>query len=220
VYASLAVGGTMLGAALVAPAVSLLGLQAALILFGVLPAVVAVLGYPRLRLLDEQVRARRDQLAPAVARFRAVPTLTSISQSALERLAAAAALEQVGPNLTLVKEGDLADAFYVVVEGRLAVASTGGAAVEPRALADLGPGDCFGEIGLLHRRPRTATVTTMSDTTLYRIPGQDFLSAVSGSSSAVPPVMELANARLGRSHGPQPSGEQPTGPATGREDHS
>ena len=39
-------------------------------------------------------------------------------------------------------------------------------------------GDYFGEMGLLERLPRTATVKAETDTVLYRIDGQAFLDAV------------------------------------------
>ena len=42
----------------------------------------------------------------------------------------------------------------------------------------MGPGDYFGEIGLIENIPRTATVTTASDCRLLRISGQDFLRIV------------------------------------------
>jgi CRP-like cAMP-binding protein len=103
----------------------------------------------------------------------------------------------------VVREGAVADAFYVVVDGRLAVTSTGDGPSAPVALGELGPRDCFGEIGLVNRRPRTATVTARTDCTLYTIPGEDFLAAVNDSPAARPAVLELVATRLARSH-PRP----------------
>jgi CRP-like cAMP-binding protein len=50
-------------------------------------------------------------------------------------------------------------------------------------LASLGPGDYFGETGLLRRIPRTATVTAASTCRLLRIAGLAFLEAVSSGAS-------------------------------------
>jgi CRP-like cAMP-binding protein len=38
--------------------------------------------------------------------------------------------------------------------------------------------DYVGELGLVHRRPRTATVATVTECQMLRIPGQDFLAAI------------------------------------------
>jgi voltage-gated potassium channel len=71
--------------------------------------------------------------------------LIEVALSAEEREAAA------GDRLT--EEGGRGREFFLLVEGRVAVRRGG------RKLADLGPGDWFGEIAILTYKPRTATVT-------------------------------------------------------------
>ncbi len=58
----------------------------------------------------------------------------------------------------ILREGDTAEHFFVLVEGEVAVSrrSPDG---QDTPVAVLGPGDYFGEVGLLHKRPRNATVT-------------------------------------------------------------
>jgi CRP-like cAMP-binding protein len=61
------------------------------------------------------------------------------------------------------------------------------------------PVSYFGEIGLLGRIPRTATVTALETCELLRIPGDDFLDAL----TAGPPsgaLIEGARARLTHTH--------------------
>jgi len=67
---------------------------------------------------------------------------------------------------------DEGDRFYVVLDGR-AVVSSGG---EP--LAELHPGDQFGEIALLHDVPRRDDVTAATDLTTLSLGRDDFLPAV------------------------------------------
>jgi CRP-like cAMP-binding protein len=62
----------------------------------------------------------------------------------------------------------------VVVSGTLVVTIEGEGVVNTR-----GPGEAFGEIGLLRAIPRTATVTATSPCMLLRIPGRQFLRLVS-----------------------------------------
>ena len=54
--------------------------------------------------------------------------------------------------------------FFVVESGELSVEVHG----EP--VSTMGPGSAFGEIALIDRRPRTATVTAVSDVTAYGLP--------------------------------------------------
>jgi MFS family permease len=213
INASILVAGVMLGAAVAAPVIALLGVGGALLFFGLLPPALTLLAYPRLRGLDERMSRRRDELAPSVATLERVQILAAASRPALERLASGATLGEAAAGSVVVREGAVADTFYVVADGRLAVTSTGGSGGMPVALGELGPGDCFGEIGLVNGRPRTATVTARTDCTLYTIPGEDFLAAVNDSPAARPAVLELVATRLARSHpGPVPGGMRTPGP--------
>jgi CRP-like cAMP-binding protein len=58
-----------------------------------------------------------------------------------------------------------------------------------------------GELGLLHHIPRTATVRTAQDSTLLRIDGGDFLSALEASLPS-PSLLAIAGARLARTPAP------------------
>ena len=68
----------------------------------------------------------------------------------------------------LVKEGDIAHELFIIEEGTVAVTRDG----EP--VAELGPGDFFGEIALLDAdRRRTSTVTATSPVRLAVLNGND-----------------------------------------------
>ncbi len=68
----------------------------------------------------------------------------------------------------LVVEQQPADEAYVLLSGRVDVRHRG------RVLAELGPGDLVGEVGLVDRRLRTATVTTLEPVSALAIPAGDF----------------------------------------------
>lgn len=78
----------------------------------------------------------------------------------------------------VVREGDVSDRFYVIVDGEVEVTQEG------RVLRREGPGDYFGEIGLLRDVPRTATVTATRDTELLSLDREPFLRLVSGHREA------------------------------------
>jgi MFS family permease len=77
----------------------------------------------------------------------------------------------------VIAQGDPADRFYVIDEGRFEVSQTGPDGTH-RALRELGPADPFGEIGLLTGSSRTATVTALTDARLFALERDDFLELV------------------------------------------
>jgi CRP-like cAMP-binding protein len=66
-------------------------------------------------------------------------------------------------------------------------------------LSDLGAGDYFGEIGLIERIPRTATVTATTKAVLLRIDGAAFLDALTQSAPSAA-LLDGASLRLRRTH--------------------
>lgn len=78
----------------------------------------------------------------------------------------------------VVRQGEPADRFYIIENGTFTVtqAPTPGAA--PVVLRHLGPDEVFGELGLLNRTPRTATVTADTDGILLALGADDFLTLV------------------------------------------
>jgi MFS family permease len=78
----------------------------------------------------------------------------------------------------VITEGDPGDRFYVVASGTAEVTSGG------RSLGIVGAGGYFGEIALLRSVPRTATVTALTDLSLYALERDDFLAVMTGSEQA------------------------------------
>ena len=91
----------------------------------------------------------------------------------------------------IVREGDPSDRFYVIVRGRVEVTQGG------RHLRVEGPGEFFGEIGLLRDVPRTATVTALEDTELVSLTREDFLGAVQGTDASMAAAYDIVTSRLG-----------------------
>jgi CRP-like cAMP-binding protein len=85
--------------------------------------------------------------------------------------------QPVGEGTVVIRQGDPADRFYIIYEGRFEVTQAGADGRE-RSLRELGPADPFGEIGLLTGSPRTATVTARSDARLLALERDDFLELV------------------------------------------
>jgi CRP-like cAMP-binding protein len=101
-----------------------------------------------------------------------VPLFSSIRRRERHTIARLADTVDVPAQKTLTREGQLPDAFFVILDG-MAVASRDG---EPVAI--LRPGDFFGEIGLLDGVRRTATVTAETPMRLVVVARREFSSIV------------------------------------------
>jgi len=86
------------------------------------------------------------------------------------------------PDEVIIRQGDPADNFYVIAEGEVEVTQTEAEDPTARVLRRLGRGQFFGEIGLLSRVPRTATVTAVSGGSLVVLGKEEFLQLVSAGS--------------------------------------
>jgi CRP/FNR family cyclic AMP-dependent transcriptional regulator len=78
-------------------------------------------------------------------------------------------------NTPVVKEGDAGVLMYVVLEGRLSVS------VKGKTVEKIGTGGVFGEMALVERTPRLATVTAETPCVLLAIGRNTFLDLVKGS---------------------------------------
>jgi CRP-like cAMP-binding protein len=198
VFFALALGAISLGTILAPPLVNGPGLHAALYIMGFVPIGIGLLGFPSLVRIDRAAAARLDELAPRIALLEQLGIFASANRAVLERLAAACTSVRLHAGDVVVAEGDEADALYVIVSGRVDVKARGEAGVEQH-IRVMEPGTYFGEIGLLERIPRTATVTTLEDVELYRIEGDAFLDALT-TASAGTSFLAGARTRLARTH--------------------
>jgi MFS family permease len=97
----------------------------------------------------------------------------------------------------LIEQGDDADRFYLIDSGsyRVTKSQDGG---EAAVVNELGPGDVFGEIGLLRDIPRTATVTAASDGMLYALEADAFAELVGAGPDLSTRLLDLYRGGLGR----------------------
>jgi len=188
----------LLGAIVAPLLINELGLQAALWFSAVVIPTACLLGWPVLRRMDGVAVARQVALAPKVALLTRCDLFAEVSAGGLDQLADAATEVTVEAGRPVVREGDDADAFYVVMDGELGVASRGQAS-QAVTLDGLDTGDYFGEIGLIEQIPRTASVTTITRTRLLRIDGAAFLQALTESTPS-PALLDGASLRLRRTH--------------------
>ena len=106
--------------------------------------------------------------------IRKLPLFELCSKRDLRRIAALADERSLAAGTELISEGEPGTEFYVVVEGEVDVRRRG------RRVARLGAGSFVGEIALLSRSPRTATVVAATPLAVLAIKGRDFVQLLDG----------------------------------------
>ena len=109
----------------------------------------------------------------------AVPMLAGAPPDALQRLAATATVLRVRGGDAVFHRGDTGDCLFVVAAGRLDAVIPGDGAED--LVRVMYPGDVLGELAVLTREPRSATVRARRDTTLVRLGADDFHSLLTAT---------------------------------------
>ena len=191
-------GATLLASAGTSLLLELVSLDTALVVVGLGFTAAAVLGMRPLLQADAGSAAALAALRPRIALLEVLDLFAAAPRTALEQLARALEEVPVEAGVAVVREGDPADALYVVVSGELDVTARG-EGQQPHPLRTLGARSYFGEIGLLRGSARTATVTSTEPTVLWRLAGPDFLAALETSAPSTS-MLAVAGSRLARSH--------------------
>jgi hypothetical protein len=199
VFFAIILAAISLGALVTPLIVSGAGLSGGIVTMALAPFAAAVFGYPSLLAIDRQAAARADALAPRVAVLEGLGIFAAASRSILERLAAGAVEAAFAEGTVIVREGDPAQVLYVLVEGEVEVTAAGEAGGPQRVLRRMGAPSYFGEIGVLERIPRTATVTAVTACRCEQIDGDDLLDALTTAPPSAT-LMENAQSRLALTH--------------------
>ncbi|MGI8999296.1 MAG: MFS transporter [Candidatus Limnocylindria bacterium] len=172
---------------LVAPvAVSLVGLQAAMVLTGTLLPVLALITSRIVRRADASAVVPHRQ----VTLLRGVPMFAPLPLTALERLAGGLVPMHFAPAESIVRQGEVGRDYFLIGSGVAEVLRG------ERRIALLRDGDGFGEIALLRNRPRTATVTAIEAVEGYSLPRDVFLEAVTGNAASVDVADRVVTERM------------------------
>ncbi|HEX2015234.1 MAG TPA: cyclic nucleotide-binding domain-containing protein [Solirubrobacteraceae bacterium] len=99
--------------------------------------------------------------------LKAIPLFASLSDDALRALSASARELTVSEGTHIVDEGQFSYEFYAIADGTAEVLREGD------VVAQLGPGDFFGETGVVDKARRNATVVARSRVHLLTLTGWD-----------------------------------------------
>ena len=121
------------------------------------------------------------------------PLFAGLSPDALEALVEHLELVPMDAGDILFREGDAADALYVVAEGEVAVLAEGPPRVE---MARLGPGAFIGEVALMTDQPRSATVAAITAAELLRIDRATLSRVLANHGDVLRAVLRFVRDRL------------------------
>jgi CRP/FNR family transcriptional regulator, cyclic AMP receptor protein len=122
-------------------------------------------------------------------RLKSIPLFADISDEELGQIATLAQEISVEAGRALVREGDFSYEFMAIEEGEAEVTRGG------EHVADLGPGDFFGELGLLEKTLRNATVTAKTPMQLVTLTGWDLRRIERTVPQAVARVRQVLDER-------------------------
>ena len=170
----------------------------ALVIVGALCPSLVLVAWRRLRRLDRYI----GELDSEIGLLHNVPMFQPLPLPAIEQLARGLESVQVPAGQPVFRQGDPADRFYVIETGTADVVGDG------RIVTKLGPGDGFGEIALLRRVPRTATVLAASDLELQALTCNRFLPVVTGFPPSAREAGTSVEEMLDRFNPEKPSDDQ------------
>jgi CRP-like cAMP-binding protein len=124
-----------------------------------------------------------------------VELFRALSADALEALASRGARRRHAAGEVLMRQGEPSRALYVILSGRVSVdrATEPGTTVR---LAELGPNEVVGEIGVLDGEPRTATVTALEETDTLELQHGALAIAIIESPALATSLLGLLSRRL------------------------
>jgi len=105
--------------------------------------------------------------------LKSVPLFSSFPDDQLRMLATVVARRSAPRSSVIMAAGDATDSLYIVISGRLKV-MMGDADGKEVILSLIGPGEFFGEMGLIDESPRSASVVTIEPCELLQVSKRDF----------------------------------------------
>jgi CRP/FNR family transcriptional regulator, cyclic AMP receptor protein len=131
----------------------------------------------------------------STAVLKAVPLFSSFPEDQLRMLASVVGRRSVPRSTTVMASGDATDSLYIVLSGRLKVLMSDAEGKEV-ILSIIGPGEFFGEMGLIDDSPRSASVLAIEPCELLSISKRDFKKCMAENFDMAQAVMRGLVRRL------------------------
>jgi diguanylate cyclase (GGDEF)-like protein len=130
-----------------------------------------------------------DLLAP-------IPVFASLSRDQLAHLLRNAREQTYAPGQNVVRQDDPGGMAYAVVSGRVRILERVPDSPVEMNLGELGPGEVFGELGVLREHRSSASIVTLERTRCVAIPAEDFLETLQSSKDMSLGLLRILAGRL------------------------
>ncbi len=125
----------------------------------------------------------------AVDMLSEIPLFADLSRRHIGKIANVASTKRFASGAPLVRVGEAASVFYVIIDGEVRVEVPGRPVV-------LRTGDFFGEMALIDGEPRSATVVAVGEVYVLMLPRAKFLKALEAEPKIALAIMATLTGRL------------------------
>src|SRR5688572_6755631 len=144
----------------------------------------------------EPIGAASDPIATSAQVLASVELFRTLSPAQLAKLIAGSSQRWFPTGYAIIQHGERRHSVYVVLSGRVRVAETLADNSSDTCVAELGPGEVFGELGILKERTRTVTVVALERTSCLLIPDVNFVDALHTSPETALGLVQVMARRL------------------------
>jgi MFS family permease len=145
------------------------------VIFPIGGAAIIATSFVTLVMVGPHFRRAVDAAAATLLRVSRLPVFAGVSPAALEVASGKLLPMDIAAGTVVIREGDPADRFYIIESGQFAVDQLDPGTGVARRLRVMGADEIFGELGLMHNAPRSATVSAVTGGRLLALEGPDFL---------------------------------------------
>lgn len=140
---------------------------------------------------------KRAESAPILQRLSKVELVRSLPPEEMEDVLVCVQPVRFGEGQTIFEQGTNGDALYLIDDGKVEIISSNGPGpANSKVLAQLGPGQSFGEMALLTGDPRSASAVAAAETSLLKIDKVHFDELIDRSPNLRHAVEQLNSQRL------------------------
>ncbi|HOK40015.1 MAG TPA: Crp/Fnr family transcriptional regulator [bacterium] len=127
--------------------------------------------------------------------FNSIKLFNGIDENILKIFANIAIEEEYKEGRYIIKKNEISDSLFIIYDGYIEIEQSNEQG-ESKILAILKKGDCFGEIGFLTGKPRSASARTLQPTKLLIIKRADFQKEILQNPDLILNIIEILSERL------------------------
>ena len=131
--------------------------------------------------------------------LRQVPLFESLDDETAKSVATLLEIRDYEAHKIIFRAGDAGDAMYLIVQGRIRISIKAPEGPEV-TLAELGPGEFFGEMALLDGKPRSANATALEESRLAVLSREHFLSSINNNPRIAVEMLTAISKRVRQTH--------------------